>query len=99
MYDSDSPESTRVPGRNKEDTNAAKYREELQAISTTETISNSITQPPSPQPPPKVYPRNQSIEEAIAPDQDVPSRRFRRGRGARQVVGVNGSDDPNDPVC
>lgn len=31
--------------------------------------------------------------------QDVPFRRFRRGRGARQVVGVNGSDNPNDLVC
>lgn len=31
--------------------------------------------------------------------QDVPFQRFRRGRGARQVVGVNGSDGPKDLVC
>jgi curved DNA-binding protein CbpA len=61
--------------------------------------SKPISRLPRPEPSPKVYPRSQNSEEVIAPGQDVPSRRFRRGRGARQVVGVNGSDDPNDPVC
>jgi hypothetical protein len=33
-------------------------------------------------------------------DEDVlvPFRRTRRGRGPRQVIGLNGSDDSNDPA-
>jgi len=30
---------------------------------------------------------------------DLRSRRHRRGRGPRPVIGLNGSDDPTDPVC
>lgn len=78
----------------------AKLRlEQLRDEKIIESQSKPISQLPRPEPSPKVYPRSQNTEEVIAPGQDVPSRRFRRGRGARQVVGVNGSDDPNDPVC
>jgi curved DNA-binding protein CbpA len=62
------------------------------------SLPKPVSRSPRPEPSLKVYPRSHT-EEIIAPGQDVPSRRFRRGRGARQVVGVNGSDDPNDPVC
>jgi curved DNA-binding protein CbpA len=74
-------------------------KEQLRGESFIEFLRKPIPRLPQTQPSPKVYPHSQSTEEVIAPGQDVPSRRFRRGRGARQVVGVNGSDDPNDPVC
>jgi curved DNA-binding protein CbpA len=78
----------------------AKLRlEQLRDERIIESLSKPISRLPRPEPSPKVYPRSQNTEEVIAPGPDVPSRRFRRGRGARQVVGVNGSDDPNDPVC
>ena len=77
----------------------AKLREEQLRDEKIEFPSKPISRLPRPEPSLKVYPRSQSTEEVIVPGQDVPSRRVRRGRGARQVVGVNGSDDPNDPVC
>lgn len=38
------------------------------------------------------------LERTKGGGEDSPSRRFRRGRGSRQVIGENGTDDPNDPV-
>jgi hypothetical protein len=50
---------------------------------------------------PAIFKAIRGIVETPVPerDQSLRSRRHRRGRGPRQVIGLNGSDDPTDPVC